>query len=318
MRKTVLLLLIIIILCSCPAENTDFVNLFLNKDRDAPTMLDYELRENRICFITFDENVTITDAHLNGENVFRPSKETRMVQLDFSSEIKPGEEKTLFLTAEDKAGNTSRYAIRLTGVNLRQADLLITEVSMKGTATSPDRIELTATEGGSVLGYAVLDGIIGHENHRYYLPEIHLNRNDIIVIYWDRCESLPATLIRDTERTYYLYAESKETLIGTNGAVILYNHTNGKGEIEDSLLYNTSDASNNNGYGNTTSEESAKHLKNIEQWFGNTFRSDQVTSSRVVARYYPYEDTNTASDFHVTAARNSTFGYPNTNVIYEP
>ncbi len=311
-------LAIMIMLSSCPVESYDFVNLLALRDRTPPTLSGYTLMENRMVSLKFDEIVSIREALLENEDVSRPSKEASSLTLQFRSALEAGEEKTLFLTCEDRSGNTSRYAIKLTGINLNQADLLITEVSVKGTEASPDRIELTATKSGSVLGYALLDGIIGYEKHRYFLPDLYLYRNDIIVIYWDRCQSLPETLQRDSERTYYLFAESPETLISTNGAIVLYNHTNGKGKVEDALLYNSSDAENSNGYGNKASEESAKYLMSIEEWSGKSFSSDQITSSRVAARYYPYDDSNSKDDFYTTAARNSTFGYPNTNVIYEP
>lgn len=318
MKKILSLLLIALLLTSCPAESYGYVNLFLERDRKAPRLLDYDLKENRICILTFDETVSITDARMDGCTVYRSGSMTRMAMLTLSREIQPGKAETLFFSAEDKAGNTSRFALKLVGINLTQAPLIITEVSMKGTSQAPDRIELTATGSGSTGGYAVLDGIIGYENHAFHLPDIMMNKNDIIVIYWDKCDALPPTLIRDMEKTYYLFAESDETLIGTNGGVILYSHTNGKGKVEDAFLYNTSDATNNNGYGNEASEESVRYLSSIGEWSGETFRSDYVTSSRVAARYYPYQDTDSASDFYVTAPRMSTFGYPNTNVIYEP
>ena len=80
--------------------------------------------------------------------------------------------------------------------------------------------------------------------------------------------------------------------------------TNGKGEVEDAVLYNTSDAENNNGYGNEESEKSAEYLISIDEWSGESAKSDQITSSRVLARYYPYQDSDTSSDFYITAARN--------------
>ncbi len=311
------MIIIVSILTSCPIESNDLVNAITSKDRTPPTLTDYTFTENKILIVTFDETVRITDATMEDNYVYRPSAEAKLLELRFSTELEAGIEKTLYFSAEDTAGNTSRYAIKLTGINLNQASLLITEVSMKGTESSPDRIELTAITHGSTLGYAIQDAVIGEEDFRYYLPDIYLYKNDIIVIYWDRCSSLPSTLVRDQEKTYYLFAESDTTLTSNNGAVVLYNHTNGKGKVQDAFLYNASDAKNNNGYGNSKSENSANYLISIEEWNGETFKSDLVTSSRVAARLYPYEDTNTESDFYITAARNSTFGYPNSNVIYE-
>ena len=318
MRKIISIFFMLVLFTSCPVEAYDYVNLFLKRDRDAPKLVDYIFKENRICILTFDESVEISDASMEERVVYRSGNKIRMQSLTLSKALDEGEKGTLFLSAEDKAGNTSRFALPLTGINQNQAPLLITEISVKGTKESPDRIELTAIESGSTSGYSIMDGIIGYEKHSYALPDIMLNKNDIIVIYWDRCEALPSTLIRDMEKTYYLYAESEETLIGTNGSIVLYSHTNGKGEVEDAVLYNTSDAENNNGYGNEESEKSAEYLISIDEWSGESAKSDQITSSRVLARYYPYQDSDTSSDFYITAARNSTFGYPNTNVIYEP
>lgn len=318
MRRLFLFILIIVLLPSCPIENDEFIDALFNKDRIPPVLNDYELIENRICHLKFSENVMITEAKIADMNVNAPSSYLKSLNLEFDKPIESGKEETLFITAEDKSGNTSRYALRLSGINLNQAELLITELSVKGTEQSPDRIELTCTKSGSLLGYALTDAILGYESFRYYMPDIYLYKNDIIVIYWDRCDSLENTLFRDSEKTYYLFAKAPETLISTNGSVVLYNHTNGKGKIEDAVLYNSSDAVNNNGYGNKKSEESAKYIISIEQWNGESVKSDQITSSRTLARYYPYEDSNSADDFYITKARNSTFGYPNTNVKYEP
>ena len=149
MRK-LLLILLSVLLTSCPAESNDIINLLLKRDRKSPTLTSYELLENRICMLSFDEIVTVTDARLDEESIIRPYRKSKSIWIEFSSPLLPGVEKKLFLTAEDDAGNTSRFALRLTGVNLRQAELLITEVSMKGTESSPDRIELTAMSSGSI------------------------------------------------------------------------------------------------------------------------------------------------------------------------
>ena len=219
------------------------------------------------------------------------------------------------MTAEDLAGNTSRASFALTGPNDDIPLTLINEVSIKGTAASPDRIELLILEEGNTAGMTVKDGSREHYDHEWILPELDVISGDIILLYWDTDISGNAVEKRDENFTYSFSAGSDTTLSGTNGAIALY--TSPEGEILDGIIYTTGTSELCNGYGNTKTEEAAFMLIKEGEWTSEPISSLDVTSSRVIARYPGGIDSNSADDFFITAARKSTFGEPNQFIPYE-
>ncbi len=280
-------------------------------------LLDFKLYSNRLVSIGFDEQVVLLEVLLDNSKLVHDKTYSRLQNIDLQIKLDAGVEKRLSFTVANNQGNTARFSIPVVGINMNQANALITELSTKGTAASPDRIELHITKDGNTAGLCLSDAIIGMEDHRFHLPDLKVKKNDIIVISWDR--EMPGgerTEKNGMYNTFFINAGSEKTLSGSNGVVILFSHINGDGLIMDALPYNSSSASLSDGYGNEKSRVSAERLISDGLWEGETVNSDEVTASRVIARYWPYQDTNTKDDFYITAARNSTFGNRNTNVIH--
>lgn len=318
MAKIVLMVLSSFLLAACPAETFDLHNLTVT-DRKAPVMEGFRLYANRIASVDFDEPVVLVEALLGDERLKCGRNLSRLQNIDLERVLEAGSEERLSFTVENGQGNTARFSIPVAGINLNQAHALITELSTKGTKSSPDRIELHITKDGSTAGLCVADAIIGQEDHRFHLPDLDVKKNDIIVISWDHETPGGERVEKDgLFRIYHMDAGSGRTLQGNNGGVILYSHINGQGKIMDALPYNSPDAVMSDGFGNEKSRLSVQHLIGNGQWEGGTVDSDEVTTSRVIARYWPYQDSNTKDDFYITAARNSTFGRRNTNVIHNP
>lgn len=318
MARHILFVISVLLLVSCPSETFDLHNLVAT-DRKTPVMVGFKLYANRIASVDFDEPVVLLEA-ISGDRRLRCGKNlSRLQNIDLERVLEAGIEERLSFTVENAQGNTSRFSIPVTGINLDQAHALITELGTKGTKTSPDRIELHITKDGSTAGLCVADAIIGLDDHRFHLPDLDVKKNDIIVISWDHGTPGGTRIEQDgLYRIYHLDAGSGRTLQGNNGVVILYSHINGGGKIMDALPYNSRDAVMSDGFGNEKSRLSVLRLLEDGQWEGGTVESDEVTTSRVIARYWPYQDSNTKDDFYITAARNSTFGRRNTNVIYNP
>lgn len=318
MKKALLIPMMAFLLISCPAESYDIHNLF-SPSKKSPVLLDFKLYSNRLISIGFDEQVILLEVLLDNNRLVHDKTFSRLQNIDLQMKLDAGIEKRLSFTVENHQGNTARFSIPVVGVNINQAKALITELSTKGTADSPDRIELHITKDGTTAGLCLSDAVIGMEDHRFHLPELKVKKNDIIVISWDR--EIPGgerTEKNGMYNTFFINAGSEKTLSGSNGVVILFSHINGDGAIMDALPYNSSSASLSDGYGNEKSRVSAERLISDGLWEGDTVISDEVTTSRVIARYWPYQDTNTKDDFYITAARNSTFGERNTNVVYVP
>ena len=303
MAHIFLILLISFILTSCPDENFKLIDL-IGKDRHPPVLLGLELEENRTITLHFDmRQLKITKSITNRESA----------SLDkYLQEI--GREE--LITVEDESGNTSRHVRTITGENLNQADLFITEVSSAGSEENPDRIELSVTRKGTLGGIYVSSGDKELGGYGYYLPDEDVRSGDIIVIYWDRPRDGDMRVDRGSQKTLYYNAESPKTLTSTNGAIVLYSSVTGEGKIEDAVIWRKSDAENSNGFGSENTKLTYESLVSKGEWTGDALYSDDVTSTRVFARTFPYEDTNTMDDFHITDTKGETFGERNTNKIY--
>ena len=315
MKKIILIFLTAILLTSCPSEEFRLEEL-LALDRMSPVLLSFSFRENRTVTLRFDKNVVITDAKIDGVNIEGITDESENVVMTLPSPLSFLEIKTLLFTAEDSSGNTSRYAYFLTGENLNQAKVLITELSADGSETSPDRIELSVIKNGTTGGLYISSGVIEYGTDGYAMPEISVKSGDIIVIYWDRERSGEMIEYRGNSKTIYLNARKEKTLTSTNGAIVVYSNITGRGKISDAIVWRKSDASNSSGFGSERTRLSYLDLVKRNEWSGDAIFSDNTTATRVFARTYPYEDTNYSDDFHITDTSSSTFGRRNTNKIY--
>ena len=215
MKKIILIFLTAILLTSCPSEEFRLEEL-LALDRMSPVLLSFSFRENRTVTLRFDKNVVITDAKIDGVNIEGITDESENVVMTLPSPLSFLEIKTLLFTAEDSNGNTSRYAYFLTGENLNQAKVLITELSANGSETSPDRIELSVIKNGTTGGLYISSGVIEYGKDGYAMPEISVKSGDIIVIYWDREPESMEPVYSGSSTGYIVYAGSDPTLSCTN------------------------------------------------------------------------------------------------------
>ena len=306
--------IIALLLSSCPGRGGRIYDSFLGRDRTAPKVMDYELVSSGEFRIVYDEEVALIDMELEGIR-FGSILEGSIFSIVFPEPLERGMTSVLSITAEDLAGNTSRSSFPLTGPNDDIPLTLINEASIKGTATSPDRIELLVIEDGNTAGMTLKDGSRSNYSHSYSLPDLDVMNGDMILIYWDKEIDGEEITEKDGYTLYSFSAESDTTLSGTNGAIVLLSAPEGK--ILDALIYTTGTSELCNGYGNTKTEDAAYMLIQEGEWTSEPVSSADVTSSRVIARYPGGIDSNSADDFFITAARASTFGDPNEFIPYE-
>ncbi len=303
-----------LVLSACPHGSIRTYDAFQGKDMAMPKVLSYGMVENSSMRLVYDEDVFLSEIIFNGRKLDYSLSGTVFV-IPFGRTLGKGEEASFSVMAEDEAGNTARSSYRLIGKNLEIPPVLINELSIKGTAESPDRIELLFPDGGNPAGMIVSDGIEGEENHAAVLPDMELAPGDLIVLYWDRKPESTEPVYSAGTSGYILWAESDTTLSGTNGAVLIYSELGG--EITDGIIYTTGESDLADGYGNNRTKNAALALRRSGKWSGEPVSSALVTASRVIARLPGGIDTDSAADFFITEPRKSSFGMPNGYFPYE-
>ena len=304
----------LVLLSACPMGSGRTYDAFQGKDQEAPKLLSYEMYDNSSIRLVYSEPVVLLDAEMNGIKLHTMQHGT-IFSIPFPSPIARGEVVIFSVTAEDDGGNTSRSSLHLAGRNLEIPEALINELSVKGTAEAPDRVELLFLEEGSTAGMIIADGLIEDAEHYLILPDIQVQPYDLMVIYWDREPESMEPIYSGSSTGYIVYAGSDTTLSGTNGAVILYPELGG--DIMDGIIYTTGESDLSDGYGNNRTRNAALQMLSSGEWEGDPVSSSLVTQSRVIARLPGAPDTNSADDFFITAARKSTFGTANEYFPYE-
>ena len=307
MKILLSILVAALLLSSCPERR--LYDAFNGNDRKPPVLLEHELRTNSLFRAVYDEYVFIRDIELDGKKLGYTGK-GNIFNIQFPSPLSRGQKAVLSITVEDSGGNTSRSSFSLTGINDNVPPAVINEFSIKGTGSSPDRVEILFLGSGNTAGMELADGTDEKHNHSFTLPEEEVNEGDIFLIYWNTEIMGDACYDREDGITWSFSAGSKKTLSGTSGALILYTSENGS--IIDGVVYKNSTSDTN-----SITEESAYMLQMKGEREGDLLSSDLVTSSRVFARLPEGVDTNTSDDFFITQARKSSFGSTNTYFPYE-
>lgn len=303
----VIILLFLLLFASCE-EEIEKENVLLEKSSKPSELLDYSVIDNSILSLSFSEIVELEEIVIDGKK-----KNEKILDKDFSipldKTLSLGERITVALTVANNRGDLTRIFITLYGKNENKATLLLNEISIKGTKTSPDRIELLVTKGGNTSGLRLTDDL---SQKGIILPPIEVSRGDILVVYWDS-ETKKETIERDNgKKTYYLSGNMDHTLISTTGAIILFED---EGEnVMDGILYSDFSSSE---YGKERYDKCLELLSLSYEWSGDAVSSEFVTSSRVLTRLQGGIDTNSADDWFTCAARKSSFGEENSYYPYQ-
>lgn len=312
------ILFILLFLSSCPIEKIDYLEVPPPSSSTLPVLTTYELVDNLRVQLYFDREVYIREVIFEKERLSFSRMPASYFSIILPEKLEEGEKASFRVSVSSRTGtSSSRFSLPLTGTNPYQADFLITEVSVKGTDTSPDRIELYALCPGTTGAITVTDAKLGLEDLCYTLPSFRVEKGDIIVIYIDKSHNGQDKEYNGMGMTYYLEAEEEEGLLSTNGSVLLYSHTNGKGKLLDAMIYRKSDTQSASGFGNNKTEKTMEYLEAAGAWSGEVLESDKTTSTRTFCRYYPYSDTNTEEDWYLSDTRTSSFGYVNSNQEYQ-
>ena len=298
-----IILLFSFLLASCPASTGEILDMLLSYDSSLPTMISHSLQNNSILEVTFSETVELLEAKAEGKSLISPSLGSSF-SIPLPHSLKPGERYRVSMTARKENGNTSRISLLLSGKNYDLPSLLLNEVSVKGTQSNPDRIEIYVSGDGDTAGMKV-----GSSKWEYTFPSLKVEEGDLILIYWDKPTTRKSWMREEGKMTYVLSASSPSTLPGTEG--IIWIREEEQGSITDVLVYSEK------GEEAFKEDEEFQRVLSLSLWDGEPFDSSLVTSSRVIARFPGAVDSDSADDFFTTKARNSTFGELNSYVPYE-
>lgn len=313
MRKLIFISLILFITISCK-ENPNIINSIISKDKTLAKIVEFKLINNSAITIKYNEPVEVIDVEFNKTKI--PfSSIGMMFTIKLPEEIKRGTTRIFSITAKKENGNITRASFLLIGRNTEIPQVLINEISIKGNAANPDRIELAVLQSGNLAGMVLSDRYADTKGYDFIMPELDVKRGDLVVIHWDSKPKIDKEDLGLGKTAHYLSAKSTSTLIGTNGLLILKSEQDGY--IMDAVIYSNYSTEDNSGYGNEKLETTAKKLIEEEHWIGNPVDSSNVTSSRVLARLPDYVDTDSSDDWFTTKARLSTFGRDNVFDPYE-
>lgn len=297
-----IILFFLIFTPSCNDPNTKIEDILLKKDTEDAKIISSEIRNNNTFSIVLSEVVEIVELSINGV-----ISKDRVLGKEFSfplgRTIKMGEKVTIALTYKKNGGNTTRAYFTLYGKNTRKANMLINEVSIKGTKALPDRVELLVTKSGNIAGFELTDDL---DSTPLTLPFLEVERGDIIVIYWNSKANKEDYIRENGKHTYFISGNMSNTLISTTGALILFDEHDGT--IVDGILYSDFSSSD---YGKEKYEKCESLLIEKNEWYGEPISSEYVTASRVLTRLKGGIDTNTSEDFFTSQARKSSFGEEN-------
>lgn len=313
MKRIILctILVALALACSNELKLSDEAQL---TDKELVRILSYTLVGNDKLYIELSEVAMLAEYEYRGVKHL-DGKVDKSFLIKLEPELALGEVENLSFTIKKASGMATRASLRLIGKNPDIPDCIINELSIKGTSTAPDRIEVLILSDGNMNGVAISDDLyLGGFAYRF--PELHVYKGDIIVLYWNIDTEEQTIRKKDGTRAIYLNAGSPDTLISTDGMVAMFKDLDG--EIIDAIIYSNDIENEENPYGTEKLEAYAEELIERGEWEGGPVDSSLVTSSRVLARFPSSTDSNSAEDWFTTAPRKSTFGEVNTLDVYMP
>ena len=249
----------------------------------------------------------------------------------------PGAEYQLKAVVTDERGNGLGMAARFYGHNDEVPQLVITELTTRGTRTRPDRIELVALEAGDLGGVTLYDGTPGNYRHRLVFPSITVEAGDFIVIHCvttgegtevnETASKTESSHPQASEEAYDLWLPDGSGLSGNNGVLSLYGRPDG--DLMDGVIYSdrTSESDQRyRGFGTRRMMERVDELVAAGGWRieeelarpEDAVDADRTTSTRSIARARDHADTDSRADWHITPTRGASFGAFNTDEVFTP
>lgn len=319
-KKLKFLFLFTISLWTCISCESRLINTFnlIGEIDSTPPKLEYiESNTPYSVEIVFDEilnDKSTVELIFNNEQVSNYSVRKNVITYYLKDPLTPGVKNTIEIKVEDLNGNSTLVNSFVYTKNNEMANVLISEVSTKGTSKKCDKVELVVTKSGSLAGIVIADGFNDNYSDRCILPDVYAYEGEFIVISFQNVE------------TDCYISENKAGLSSNNGCVLVLNSPSYNSEVMDCLIYSNQKSENSEGFANENTLKTAKKLANLGMW-ENTYPlsnaavdSSFETSTRTINRRFKdnlyFIDTNTNEDFYITVTGGDSFGKMNNEEEY--
>lgn len=296
--------------------------------------------DERTLLLSFDEEVRA----LPGATRLRPALgvsgvEARdsqlLVHLSASQEL--GAAYTLETAVEDVGRNSTSLLAPFYGYNPSVPAMVINEFTTQGSSTHPDVVELAVLSSGNTAGVCLYEGMPSNWDDRKVLPPIAVGRGDYLVVHFkpqglsdelDEAEAADRSGGIDASPSAYdLWVQGGDGLSGNNGVLALYACPDG--QILDAVLYsNRTSASDSDyaGFGTRDVYDQVLALEKTGAWRSSgdhlapedAIDPDPSTATRSISRSSASDDSDAASDWHITPTSGATFGAANGDEVYVP
>ncbi len=248
----------------------------------------------------------------------------------------PGTRYVLELAVEDSRSNSAHVLAVLYGFNPEVPAVLINELTVRGSATHPDLVELRVASSGDMGGLTVLDGTAGSWTSRIVLPSFRVEAGDFLLLHF-KPEGIAAEIDETGDRTlsggldasataYDFWVPDAAGLNGNNGVVSLYARIGGP--LLDAILYSNRTSASDAafaGFGTAQTMERAMEVTASGGWLseGATVRPEDAvnpedsTATRSICRRRGC-DSDSRADWYIVPTRGWTFGGENLEEEYSP
>ena len=198
------------------------------------------------------------------------------IVLETSQQV-PGTRYLLELTAEDARGNTAHVLAVLYGFNPAVPAVRINELTVRGSATHPDIVELRVESEGDMGGLALLNGTAGSWTSRVVFPSFRVGPGDFLLAHF-KPEGLSVEIdeagdkslsggLDSSAAAYDFWVPEGTGLNGNNGVVSLYSRIGGP--VLDAILYSNRTSASDveyRGFGTAETMERAVEIAETGGW----------------------------------------------------
>lgn len=315
LNKKIIIIFSTLLLCSCtscqPADN-QIIDMLCCIDTIPPSLQEIKGISSYAFELIFSENLGNRDnfiVQFENKESTNFDIDGRILKIYSNKKLIQGKQYHIKAKVIDKSGNSTIIESKAYSKNLNPAELIISEISTKGTKKYGDEVELYCTKAGNLAGITIADGFNYNWNDRCVLPDREVCEGDIIVIAFGK----------NVESDYK--SEKLNGLSSNNGCLLINKNPEVNSPIQDCIIYSNKTSSTFSGFANQHIESVAKTLIQKGEWeqsepiSKNAVDTTYETSTRSINRksdqWGNYEDTNRQNDFYITVTSGHTFGFKN-------
>ncbi len=196
----------------------------------------------------------------------------------------PGAPYLVELTVADARGNTAAIVVPLYGFNADVPSLLINELTVRGSSTHPDIVELRLESAGDMGGVVLCNGTAGSWTDRIVFPAFRVEAGDFVLAHF-KPEGLPEEVDETTSKTlsggldasataYDFWVRGASGLNGNNGVLSVYSRIGGG--VLDAILYSNRTSASDTEYAGFGSAETMARAFEIAEAGGWSAEGEAV------------------------------------------